>query len=190
MKDPAYQDVPAAAIPIIDLSEAQDRSLQCKVLVGSCGGTDAVIVTDTPVQYLDFRCKRGAAFTHPVPPEMETVILYVYHGKGVFNGEPASDGQTILFSAEGETVGFECTEALSEDGDRGGGYTEDLRFLLLCGKKLREPIARHGPFVMNTRGRVDSGVYGLPERRAVQEERDDEIVQREGGRRRCRRKVV
>jgi redox-sensitive bicupin YhaK (pirin superfamily) len=154
MKDPAYQDVPAAAIPIIDLSEAQDRSLQCKVLVGSCGGTDAVIVTDTPVQYLDFRCKRGAAFTHPVPPEMETVILYVYHGKGVFNGEPASDGQTILFSAEGETVGFECTEALSEDGDRGGGYTEDLRFLLLCGKKLREPIARHGPFVMNTRAEL------------------------------------
>ena len=151
MMDPAYQDVPAAVIPIADLSDSQDGSLMCKVLVGNCGGTQAVIETQTPVQYLDFRCKQGSSFSHSVPSHMDTCIIYVYHGKGVFNGEKASDGETMLLSSEGSTVNFECNEALKEGEDRGGGYTEDLRFLLLAGKKLKEPIARHGPFVMNTR---------------------------------------
>ena len=148
MKDPSYQDVPKDVIPVLDITE----ELAVKVLCGECAGQKAVIETDTPVQYLDFRCKAGASFTHEIPSNMETCILYIYHGSGVFNGVEAGDGETLLLSEEGNLVSFECTKVF-EGQERGnvGNYQEDLRFLLLSGKKLKEPIARHGPFVMNTR---------------------------------------
>lgn len=150
MNDPYYQDVPANAIPIIAINEL----LSVKILTGECNGTKAVIETDTPVQYLDFRAKVGAEFTHPIPPVMDTCIVYVYHGSGVFNGVDAGDGETLLLG-EGDHVSFQCKSVFSPT-ERGnvGGYEEDLRFLLLSGKKLKEPVARHGPFVMNTRAEL------------------------------------
>ena len=156
MKDPSYQDVPANAIPVIEINEF----LSVKILTGECAGTKAVIETDTPVQYLDFRCKVGASFTHPIPKDMDTCIVYVYHGSGTFNSVTAGDGETLLLG-EGDVVTFECIKKLVQpvQGERGrgenvGNYQEDLRFLLLSGKKLKEPVARHGPFVMNTRAEL------------------------------------
>ena len=153
MNDPIYQDVPKAAIPILNINDV----LSVKILAGECNGTKGVIITETPVQYLDFRCKVGAEFTHPIPSEMNTCIIYVYHGSGVFNNVSAGDGETLLMG-EGEVIHFSCTKELAPPvkGERGrgenvGGYCEDLRFLLLSGKKINEPIVRHGPFVMNTR---------------------------------------
>ena len=49
----------------------------------------------------------------------------------------------------GDSLRFKCVSKL--DGSKKNLYKEDLRFLFLAGRPLKEPIARHGPFVMNTR---------------------------------------
>ena len=63
---------------------------------------------------------------------MATVICYVYKGRGTFgpNNEKAEEGDTLLLSPDGDTVTFSATE--------------ELGFLMLAGKPLKEPIVRYG----------------------------------------------
>ena len=129
MCPPAYQDIRAATIPEVQCNDA----CSAKVLAGTCAGVDAVCQTRVPVQYLDFRVRRGGAFEHPLPPELETAICYVYKGKGRFGPEaaPGEEGDTLLLSASGP-VAFHASD------------DDELCFLLLTGRPIREPIVRYG----------------------------------------------
>eukprot|EP00241_Pyramimonas_parkeae_P023103 CAMPEP_0114323210 /NCGR_PEP_ID=MMETSP0059-20121206/27728_1 /TAXON_ID=36894 /ORGANISM="Pyramimonas parkeae, Strain CCMP726" /LENGTH=278 /DNA_ID=CAMNT_0001451419 /DNA_START=175 /DNA_END=1012 /DNA_ORIENTATION=- len=112
-----------------------------KIIAGECGGTPAVVQTLVPIQYIDFWVNEGASFTHTVSTEMETCFCYVYKGEGTFSkGQKGSEGDMLLMGSG---------DSLSFTGGKGG-----MEFLLLAGKKLREPIARHGPFVMNTKQEI------------------------------------
>jgi hypothetical protein len=103
-------------------------------------------------QYIDFTVQPGASFTHAVPPGMSTVFCYVYSGAGTFGAErrPSSDGDMLVMSPDGTQLTFACPDS------SGGGASAPLCFLLLAGAPLREPIARHGPFVMNTRAEIQT----------------------------------
>lgn len=74
---------------------------------------------------------------------MATVFCYVTSGGGTFgaDGRAAADGDMLVLSPDGAALRFACAE----------GAASPLCFLLIAGAPLREPIARHGPFVMNTR---------------------------------------
>ena len=100
-----------------------------------------------PPQYIDFILQPGASFTHAVPPGMATAFCYVYSGAGTFGAErrPSSEGDMLLMTPDGAQVTFACAE---------GGAP--LCVLFLAGAPLREPIARHGPFVMNTRAELQT----------------------------------
>ena len=135
MTPPRYQDTPSEAIPVVT---AQGGSVWIKVIAGEALGTKAVIETRSPMMYLDIHLSPGTVFTQAVPEEFDG-FAYVWYGSGYLGSERTN--------AQMGQVGFldRGTEFKME-----ASATQEVRILLIAGKPLREPVARHGPFVMNT----------------------------------------
>ena len=140
MIPPRYQDTPAEDIPI---ATAQEGNVWVKVIAGESLGVKAVIETRTPIMFLDVRLQPGTVFIQPVPKQFEG-FAYVWRGSGLLGSErkPASMGQVGVLD-QGEELRMEAAE------------DEEVRILLIAGEPLREPIARHGPFVMNTWAEIE-----------------------------------
>jgi redox-sensitive bicupin YhaK (pirin superfamily) len=135
MTGPRYREIKAAEIPVV---VSGGNSVRIKVLCGTVDGVTGPvreIVTDP--EYLDITVPANTSYTHVVNKGL-TAIAYVFDGEGMFGEETqaAANGTGLLFG----------------DGDRVTVITGDhhVRFLLLSGKPLGEPIAWHGPIVMNT----------------------------------------
>ena len=150
---PRYQEITSQQIPEVTL----DKNITVKVI---CGEIDKVkgpvkdIVTD-PV-YLDVSMPPKTQFIHQVRSG-HTVFAYVFDGKGCF--EPARD--PFHYDKEGRNyfdlereclIGPESLIIYERDGEKLDISTEEqsVRFLLVSGKPIQEPIAWHGPIVMNT----------------------------------------
>ena len=142
MTRPRYQEIPAAEIP---RAESEDGLVSVRVIAGEALGAGAVIETRTPIVYLHFTLKPGGRVTQPVP-EGFNVFAYVIDGEGRFGADSrrAGDGQMVVFDEGGDEV------EMSNDA----GAREDLDVLLLGGLPLGEPVARYGPFVMNTEAEI------------------------------------
>jgi len=138
MTTPRYQDVPADRIPT-----AERDGVHVRVIAGAALGQSAVIDTHIPITYLHFTLAPGARVEQPLDAE-QTALAYIFEGRGRFGSDdtPARDGDLVSFAADGDHVTF------TNDG------TEPLQLLLLGGRPLHEPIARYGPFVMNTREEI------------------------------------
>jgi redox-sensitive bicupin YhaK (pirin superfamily) len=167
MMTPRYQEVPAARIPG---ASSPDGKVTVKVLAGKALGADAVIDTRTPILYLDAALEPGAKFSQPVPDDFN-VFAYVVEGSGAFgrDARPAGDEDLVLFANDGDFVGLEASTR------------ERLRVLLVGGAPLGEPVARYGPFVMNTRSELiqavedfQSGRFGQPNPEPTQAAREPE----------------
>jgi hypothetical protein len=144
MTTPRYQELPAARIPS---AGTPDGKVSVRVLAGESLGVRAAIDTRTPIVYLDVTLAPGARFEQPVP-EGFNVFAYVVEGRGRFgaDSEPAGDEDMVLFGRGGDSVDFAADE------------TSPLRALLVGGEPLGEPVARYGPFVMNTRSEIVQAV--------------------------------
>ncbi len=144
MMTPRYQEVPAASIPV---AKGEDGKVTVRVLAGEALGARAVIDTRTPILYLDATLGPGGRLVQPVPREYNA-FAYVVEGSGIFGGnaEPADGEKLVLFGRDGEEVVLEASDA------------EALRVLLIGGQPLQEPVARYGPFVMNTRSELHQAV--------------------------------
>jgi redox-sensitive bicupin YhaK (pirin superfamily) len=129
---PRYQDVPAARIPTVT---SDDGRLRVRVIAGEALGARAVIDTRTPIFYLHFTLQPGARHVQSAP-EGYNVFAYVVDGAVTAGGRRLSDGQLGIFGA-GDAI------ELAAD--------EPAELLLIGGVPLGEPVARYGPFVMNTR---------------------------------------
>lgn len=136
MIPPRYQDTPPERIPV---ATAQDGKVWVKVIAGEALGEKAVIDTRTPIMFLDVRLQSGTVFTQRVPRTHEGFV-YVWRGHGYLglDRREAKMGQVGVLDSSGEELRLEA-----------GGDSE-ARFLLIAGEPLREPVARRGPFVMNT----------------------------------------
>ena len=128
---PRYQDVKAAQIPT---AQSADGKVRVRVIAGEALGKRAVIDTRTPISYLHFSLAPGAHHLQPTPPD-HNVLAYVLCGAIRVDGREVVDGQMAIFGP-GDAV---------ELASAGGA-----ELLLLGGKPLGEPVARHGPFVMTT----------------------------------------
>lgn len=135
---PRYQEVPRARLP-----EAQAGSgrAHVRVLAGEALGARAVIQTRTPIVFQDWTLQPGADVVLPFAPEL-SMLAYVFEGAAEIGdeGSPLEEGQLAVLGA-GEAV-------------RLRGASRPGRLLLLGGVPLHEPVARYGPFVMNTRAEL------------------------------------
>ena len=139
---PRYQEHPASDIPL----ETRQGGIGLRVIAGvtSQGTTGPVVQPLTEPLYLDVRVPAGQQFVETLPASHNAFIYMV-------------EGQTNVADEKGQ-----LTRLVRDDlGVLGEGDTvkldagkSDVRFLLVAGKPLREPVARGGPFVMNTRSEV------------------------------------
>ena len=146
MIKPRYQEISSSQIP---KSTSPDGLVTVSVIAGEALGRKAVIETRTPMIYLHYRIEPGGAATQQVPGDYNA-FAYVVEGEGFFGteGEHASDGQMVLFARDGDEVRIE-NEADSKT---------TLEVLLIAGVPLNEPIARYGPFVMNTESEIRQAI--------------------------------
>lgn len=140
MMKPRYQEIPGSQIPKVT---SADGLVSVSVIAGEAMGQKAVIETRTPIVYLHYSIKPGGVVTQQVSSTYNT-FAFIVDGEGLFGAERerAKDGQMILFAQDGDEVRIENP----------GNTTLDV--LLIGGMQLNEPIARYGPFVMNTEGEI------------------------------------
>lgn len=143
---PRYQEIPAASIPT---AVSDDGLVTARVIAGEALGARAVTSTRTPVIYLHFTIKPGGVVRQSVTGEYNA-FAYIIDGAGLFGAENerAGDGQMVLFAQDGDEVRIENPE----DADA------PLEVLLIAGVPLNEPVARYGPFVMNTEAEIRQAI--------------------------------
>ena len=142
MMTPRYQEIAGAQIP---KATSGDGLVTVNVIAGEAMGEKAVIETRTPIIYLHYTIQPGGVVTQRVAPTYNT-FAYIVEGEGLFGaeGEHASDGQMVLFAQNGEEMRIE----------NAADANTTLDVLLIGGMPLDEPVARYGPFVMNTREEI------------------------------------
>ena len=135
---PRYQDVAADRIPT---ALSKDGRVSVRVIAGEAFGVRAVIDTRIPITYLHATLQPGASWEQPLPAG-SNAFAYLISGSGQFGAEKtgARKSQMVTFGNQGDGVRI----AVAADAP------EPLSLLLIAGKPLAEPLARYGPFVMNT----------------------------------------
>lgn len=150
MGKPRYQEIKAADIP----TASPETGIEVKVIAGEFAGVHGPVteIAADPT-YLDVKLAAGVRFTETIPAG-HTAFAYLFEGNGDFAGKTLEATRLVIFG-DGNQV--EVTA-----GKQGA------RFLLVSGKPLGEPIARYGPFVMNTEEEI---------RQALQDLRDGTFIQ-------------
>lgn len=142
MIEPRYQEIPSK-----DIAEVEKNGVKVRVIAGEALGTKSPIYTRTPTLFLDFTLKPGASLEQPIPKTWNAFV-YVLEGDGIF-GSPRSSPTTahhlLLLGAGDGLVAWNRSP-------------KPLRFILVGGQPLGEPIVQFGPFVMNTQEEIDQTI--------------------------------
>ncbi len=153
MMDPRYREVTSGQIPLVKTPEGATVRIICGKL-GDVEGPVREIVTDP--EYLDVSLPAGKSFTHRVKTGY-TVFAYVVEGEAYFDAGRSAFGREAVgenyFDMQPACVCGEGVIALYEPAGDTVLVTTDkkpVRFLLVSGKPLKEPVAWYGPIVMNT----------------------------------------
>jgi hypothetical protein len=152
MMDPRYRDIKNSQVPEITVNDGTKIKVICGKVQGVEGPAKDIV---TGPQYIDVTIGPNSEFIHPVKKGY-TVIAYVIEGRGYFCKEKkpfAYEAQgTNYFDIRRDAFIGDGALVLFGDGEEIIASTEDqgVRFLLMSGKPLGEPIAWYGPIVMNT----------------------------------------
>ena len=137
MMDPRYRDVKAKQIPEVSL----DEGVQVKIISGELEGTSGPVqdvVTDP--EYLDVTIPPETSFFHTIE-KGKNAFAYIIEGAGFFDGiwvgRSIHGPETLITLEDGDYVSI-------------AAGPEGVRFLLVSGIPIGEPVAWYGPIVMNT----------------------------------------
>ena len=143
MTNPRYQNIAANEIPEVSRKE----SARIRVIAGTVDGVTGPVtgIAADPI-YLDVSVPSRASFAQPIS-RGHSAFAYVFEGEANFGGKIVPNPRLVVF----------------DDGDFVEVTTADspVRFLLVSGKPLGEPIARYGPFVMNTQEEIEQTLREL-----------------------------
>ncbi|GMH05784.1 hypothetical protein Nepgr_007624 [Nepenthes gracilis] len=146
MIEPRYQEMSCK-----DVLEAEEDGVKVRVIAGEALGIRSPIYTMTPTMFLDFILKPGAHLQQPIPFQWNAFI-YILEGEGIFGSSRSSSASTtatahhLLLLGSGDGV-----EARNKS-------SKMLRFILVGGEPLGEPLVQYGPFVMNTQEEIDQTI--------------------------------
>jgi redox-sensitive bicupin YhaK (pirin superfamily) len=132
MCEPRYQEYAPEKIPVVEVAPGA----KVKVIAGEVmdvKGPVGGVATD-PI-YLDIALEKGAAFSHALPKD-HNAFAYVFEGSAIVGIQEIETHQLAVLSL-GERFEVKADE-------------QPARLILVAGKPLREPVAKYGPFVMNT----------------------------------------
>ncbi|MBA3248858.1 MAG: pirin family protein [Geodermatophilaceae bacterium] len=156
---PRYQDIRGTAVA---LRRSPDGGALVRLIAGDLGSAQGPGSTYTPITVVHATVQPGAELTLPWRPDFNA-LAYVLSGAGSAGTEraPIRTGQLAVFGA-GDALTVQAA-------DRGDSRTPELDVFLLGGRPIREPIARYGPFVMNTKAEIltafedfQAGRFGQP----------------------------
>ena len=133
MIKPRYQEIPANQSPT-----TEKNGVWVRVIAGDCLGLKSSIDTMVPIEFIHVKMKEKSNLEKEIDQSLNTMI-YVFGGEIVVHNKVVKDGELALLSY-GEKLLISSNKK--------------SEFLILAGPELNEPIARHGPFVMNTREEI------------------------------------
>jgi len=147
MTPPAYGDIKKEKIPVVTRDDATVR-----IIAGQYQGTSGAFQgRHVPATYLDVELKPNTQWFLEIDPE-ENLFVYIFWGQGIFG----SAGRKLVQAKKAALFG-PGNHVQITSGEEG------IRFILLTGKPLKEPIAWGGPIVMNTREELDLAFLELEE---------------------------
>ncbi len=149
MTKPRYQDIRSAEIPEIK----KEGAVRIRVITGTVDGVSGPVIgiAANPI-YLDVFVPAHTTLIQPIH-RGHTAFAYVFEGEARFAGDEKEDGTMVshprlIVLGDGDYVKVVTGE-------------QPARFLLVSGKPLHEPIARYGPFVMNTQEEIEQTLQEL-----------------------------
>ncbi|GMI70464.1 PIRIN2 [Hibiscus trionum] len=143
MIQPRYQELLSEDIP-----SAEHDGVEVRVIAGESMGVQSPVYTRTPTMFLDF-ILRPRSQIHQHIPESWNAFAYIIEGEGVFgyqNKTPISANHVVVLGpGDGVSVWNKSS-------------SKPLRFVLIAGQPLNEPVVQYGPFVMNTQAEIDQTI--------------------------------
>ena len=152
MMDPRYRDIASKQIPEVKLPNETTIKIISGEVSGIKGPVEDIVIDP---EFIDVTVPANSGFTHPTK-QGHTVFAYIIDGQGYF----CKEKNPFTYEVEGKNY-FDIqrdpfvdngTIVLFDDGENISVFTEDhkVRFLLISGKPIGEPVAWYGPIVMNT----------------------------------------
>ncbi|MDA5094459.1 pirin family protein [Aliiroseovarius sp. KMU-50] len=164
MTSPNYQDVPSVEIPVIE----EDDGTVVRVITGNFWGRTGPVdgIAADPL-YLDIYVPAGVVKSFPIDTRRQA-FAYVFEGAGVFSDAAAPQGVLLEKEVMGQEVNIRDLSGNRTVVRFGAGDEvhvqagqDGIRFLLVAGAPIREPVAWHGPIVMNTREELHQAMKDL-----------------------------
>ena len=150
MNPPRYQDIAAENIPV---AQSSDKKTSVRVIAGQAMGVSAVIDTFIPITYLHYTMLPGAKHSQ-VLPASANAFIYIVNGSVQIGPDQTriNEGQMVQLGS-GDLVTMQVSETADTNCD----------LILLAGEPINEPIARYGPFVMNTEAEIKQAIRDYQE---------------------------
>jgi redox-sensitive bicupin YhaK (pirin superfamily) len=134
MSRPGYQTLLNADIPVVEMAEGNGR---LRVIAGAFHGVRGPAKTFTPVHLYDVQLWAGSHQLFNLPDGYNTALFLLKGAVSANGSHNLTEAELAVYAGKGTSITV--------------GATEDSHMLIMSGEPIREPIARYGPFVMNTR---------------------------------------
>ncbi len=150
MMAPRYQEIPAQESPTI-----RDKGIWARVIAGECLGVSSSIDTVIPITLIHVKMEEDSELTQEIASDLNAMI-YVFGGRVKLEDQLSVRNHPLPYGLGVKQFVSDGELALLSQGAKIEIKSEsESEFLILAGPEINEPIARYGPFVMNTREEIN-----------------------------------